>query len=210
MIKNLLIAAFVFIAVGAYTEAYSGFSCCRNGQLVNDCPNPGMKDGKQQYYDVSGCSGGNMERLCSDGSLSINGECVSINLEVCEEGYHMLNGVCVQDSIPAVVIKCEAFTSPAGHQVPETNRNQSVQMGCYTYSCSALGSWSTTNTCECKPGATYYRPCGDCGTQSRTCSSDGKFGSWGLCPISSKFEISDKLEVSTDIEQSVERLDLNP
>lgn len=179
MIKKLLIAAFVFIAVGVYTEAYSGVPCCKNGQM-STCPDPGIgSNGQHLSYDISGCMQ-EPERLCPDGSQSINGQCLSIKEELCMAGYHMLNGVCVKDNI-AVVIKCEAFTSPAGHQVPETNRNQSVQMGCYTYTCSALGSWSTTSSCECKPGATYYRPCGDCGTQSRSCSSDGKFGLWSLC-----------------------------
>ena len=34
---------------------------------------------------------------------------------------------------------------------------------------------------ECKPGQTQSQGCGNCGSKKRTCSSGGKWGSWGSC-----------------------------
>jgi hypothetical protein len=82
---------------------------------------------------------------------------------------------------------CEEFTSKAGHNVPSTVIGNSVKIGCFTYACDfALkdgnGGWTTSSSgCSCKPNATYYQPCGDCGTQTGVCSKDGSGIIWQLC-----------------------------
>lgn len=35
--------------------------------------------------------------------------------------------------------------------------------------------------CDCKEGETQSQNCGDCGTQTRTCGSNCKWGDWGAC-----------------------------
>ena len=58
------------------------------------------------------------------------------------------------------------------------------------YTCVG-GSWTTyiddsdctpCPTPECEPGQTDTRACSDCGTKTRTCGSDGTWGTWSECP----------------------------
>jgi hypothetical protein len=80
------------------------------------------------------------------------------------------------------LVNCTAFTSEVGHNVPSTPVGVSEKIGCYTYACNQDGSWTTSSGgCACKPNVTYYKPCGDCGTQSGACSNDGDKVQWQDC-----------------------------
>jgi hypothetical protein len=73
-------------------------------------------------------------------------------------------------------LPCISIKVPTGHTLPMTAVGQQVSIGCFTYSCTSNNGWETSSSdCECQPNATYYAPCGDCGTKTRVCSTDGTF-----------------------------------
>lgn len=168
MIKKLLIICAFFavtLALNAADCPSNKVQCCTGGQKSCCSPLPACTKAPCTSYDIS-CWGASAIVVCGQGQSYINGKCVD-NVQEIDPG--------------ETIITCPAFTSPAGHSVPATAIGSSVSISCYTYTCSISATWQTTSNCECKPNATYYEPCGSCGTRSRTCSASGTFNSWSSC-----------------------------
>ena len=110
----------------------------------------------------------------------------------CQAGYYLSNGVCKQDCAP------NATSSQACAVANGT--------GTQSRTCSASGQWGTFGSCElsscnagfylsggickqdCAPNATSSQACAvanGTGTQSRTCSASGQWGTFGSCVLSS-------------------------
>ena len=78
---------------------------------------------------------------------------------------------CVEDSYSCVCIKDACGASCA------SNSDCSSGYFCNQNTCSCELSPSN----ECTPGTSEFKVCGDCGTKSRICQSNGMWGSYGTC-----------------------------
>jgi hypothetical protein len=100
-------------------------------------------------------------------------------LPVCDTGFVLVGNVCVDDCqingncIDSICEKGQILSN--GECIDESGEECEV------------GYIEINGSCvlkpECKAGAEWYRPCGDCGTQTKVCSSAGTWGGWGSCEV---------------------------
>lgn len=121
---------------------------------------------------VSSCDGG----ACSDPCDSVDcepdercadGQCVSLDHDVDGDGYPAASDC--DDDDPSVV--------------PGSTRPCETECGTGTETCSE-GSWQACTApteCECVPGDERPEPCGRCGSVTRSCGQDGRWGGAGAC-----------------------------
>ena len=153
--------------IGAFGA--TGTCCCLEGGSPAECGD-GTCD-----TDL----GENYENCCADCPCPLGENCV--------------NGACV-DSSPSCTSSCGSWTNQGcggwtcDDEEMYQKRSCSIS-GCTTSRCiDSLSCWTEPDIGVCVPGETEPRQCGDTdvgeceyGTQTRTCNSQGQWGSYGSC-----------------------------
>lgn len=130
-----------------------------------------------------GCVAGSWR--CTDGGRQ---RCVVVEpgchlwgaIEACVGGTTCEDGACVEAACEDTCLEGQRRCGEGG--VETCVRDADCTLWSDAVACPGDTQCAGAGECGvCAPDATESRPCGNCGTQTRTCGADGQWGEWSAC-----------------------------
>ena len=132
---------------------------CDEGEDCQSCPSDCRCPSGQTCYNSACCTPKTCSDLgweCGNGSDGCGG---TVSCGGCQQNYSCVNN------------QCQPIPPTCGDSKCDTNDGENCQT--CKQDCGAGDG--------CSPGQTKSQPCGNCGTQTKTCDSSCSWGSWGSC-----------------------------